>query len=435
MNVPTQEGRSIDEILASIMEGKDDHAEIFESLKSVARASPVADNTLPEPQVAAEVETAQETLEQFRCPVCDTIVSSNATTCPGCGAEFTEGEATEYECPVCKSSVPADARMCPSCGARFATEAVSDIAKSSAPPTVEVPAAPAPAFASAMRTAKTSRTPLQNRIAQLRGVHRDKSVDVPVGDRKLLYRELPKLVNDVKPLLVSAKRIGLDIEEGKRMINDAIQAGKGRDIERAVSMIARAGKSLDIAFVGYIGGRIETFLQEMQEAKGDAGLQAVLPRLQEAVTRLEKGDYDGAWSLYETSVYGFQSEAKDYHEARLALDDAERLTRDVSAMGLEVREAERLAREARAALDRRDATAALKLGRQAQDRLKRDVPAFVQEEMRKARNALLDMKLRGNDLGKPIGILKEASTRVKQEAWADALRYIREFYGAIKRVG
>src|SRR5207249_8550165 len=68
-------------------------------------------------------------------------------------------------------------------------------------------------------------------IYAVRETRKEAERRIPTGDRKLLYRELPKLVNEVKPLLVSAKRIGLEIDEGKRIINDAIQAGKGRDIE------------------------------------------------------------------------------------------------------------------------------------------------------------------------------------------------------------
>jgi hypothetical protein len=55
--------------------------------------------------------------------------------------------------------------------------------------------------------------------------------------------------------------------------------------------------------------------------------------------------------------------------------------------------------------------------------------------MRKARSRLLDLKLKGNDLAKPIGILKLASTFVKQESWAEALRQIRDFYKEAERVG
>jgi hypothetical protein len=282
---------------------------------------------------------------------------------------------------------------------------------------------------------KPARSPLQARLETLRRARRDAEVRIPTGDRKLLYRELPKLVNTVKPLLVSAKRIGLEIDDGKRLINDAIQAGKGRDIERAVALIADARKALDIAFVDFIGDGMEGFAQEIRAAKGDPGVAAVMPGLLEAMGRLEKGNYDGAWDVYQVVLSRFESEAKDFHDARKTIDEGERLVREVRAMGMDIQNSDRLLRQARDSLERRDIAAAMRIATQAYDRLKRDVPSFVQEEMRKARSRLLDLKLKGKDLAKPIGILKLASTFVKQESWAEALRQIREFYKVVERLG
>jgi hypothetical protein len=104
-------------------------------------------------------------------------------------------------------------------------------------------------------------------------------------------------------------------------------------------------------------------------------------------------------------------------------------------MGMDIQNSDRLLRQARDSLERRDIAAAMRIATQAYDRLKRDVPSFVQEEMRKARSRLLDLKLKGNDLAKPIGILKLASTFVKQESWAEALRQIRDFYKEVERDG
>lgn len=441
--VPVKDGRSIDEILASIMDGKEDHREIFETLKSVAREAPGSDGVVAATQPTSASTTARELGEQFLCPVCETLVAANARVCPECGAEFSEGEATEYECPVCKASVPADAGACPNCGVRFADDTAtaktgpSQIEARRPPSEVLTAARPGGATAplAAPSALKPPRSPLLNRLESLRETRKEAERRIPSGDRKLLYRELPKLVNEVKPLLVSAKRIGLEIEDGKRIINDAIQAGKGRDIERAVTLIAEARRALDIAFVEFIGSGIERFVQEMRAAKGDAGVEVVTPSLIEAVGRMEVGDYDAAWDAYQVALNRFESEAKDFHDARKAIEDGDRLAREVRAMGMDIQGSERLLRQARDSLDRRDVGAAVRIGRQAQDRLKREVPSFVQEEMRKARSQLLDLKLKGNDLARPIGILKEASSLVKQEAWAEALRQIREFYLEIERVG
>lgn len=428
--LPEKEGRSIDEILASIMEGKEDHREIFETLKNVARESPESGEVLAEAKSTPVTETAKELGEQFLCPVCETLVASDATVCPSCGAEFSEGNATEYECPACKASVPADAERCPNCGVRFVEPATPPSGTKRAFETERIHVG---APSTTLPSMKAHRSPLQNRIDQLRRSLHDAERPVPTGDRKLLYRELPKLVNEVKPLLVSAKRIGLEIDDGKRIINEAIQAGKGRDIERAVTLIAGARRALDIAFVDFIGGRIDAFLKEVRIAKGDAGVQAVTPNLFDTVSRLEAGDYDVAWDLYQAALGSFQGDATEFHEARKLLEEGDRLGRDVREMGMDLRDSERLLRQAREALDRGDVAGSLRLGKQARDRLNQDVPAFVQEEMRKARNALLDLKVKGNDSAKPIGILKEASASAKHQAWGDAVRQIREFYKAIER--
>lgn len=435
--MPVKDGRSIDEILASIMEGKEDHPEIFETLKNVARETPETGEILAESEDHRAADTSRELGDRFLCPVCETLVAADATVCPGCGAEFSEGEATEYECPVCKASVPADADRCPNCDVQFAEEKEVatpaarrpiGLARTAAAPSTFVTAA------SASPERKT-RTPLQSRIDGLRGARRGAERKIPSGDRKLLYRELPKLVNEIKPLLVSAKRIDLEIEDGKRIINDAIQAGKGRDIERAVTLIADARRALDIAFVDFIGGRIDAFLQEIQGAKGDKGFQIAMPKLQDAIDRMEDGDYDGAWDSYEAAVGSFHSEAKDFHDARASLDEGDRILREVRTLGMDVRESERLLRQGRDALLRKDRAEAIRLGKQAHDRLKQSMPAFVNEEMRRARNELLDLKVKGNDLARPIGILKEASTYAKREAWTDALRLIRDFHKEVERLG
>ena len=442
VDVPVKDGRSIDEILASIMDGKEDHREIIESLKSVARNTPESGETEAAPASTSATSVARELGEKFLCPVCETLVAADATVCPGCGAEFSEGESTEYECPVCKASVPADADQCPNCGVRFA----DDTGTTPAAPPAKNPVRATSELAVGTRTlaptsvaegapsAKPSRSPLKNRLDQLRLSRKNAERRIPSGDRKLLYRELPKLVNEVKPLLVSAKRIGLDIEDGKRIINDAIQAGKGRDIERAVALIADARRALDIAFVDFIGGGIERFIEEIRAAKGEPGVNAVTPELLEAVGRMEAGDYDGTWDLFQGVLNRFESEAKDYHEARKTIEDGDRLVQEVRTMGMDIRNSERMLRQARESLERRDVAGATRIGKQAYDRLKREVPDLVQEEMRKARSQLLDLKLKGNDLAKPIGILKEASAFVKQEEWAEALRQIRSFYKEIERI-
>jgi len=73
----------------------------------------------------------------------------------------------------------------------------------------------------------------------------------------------------------------------------------------------------------------------------------------------------------------------------------------------------------------------VRISKQIRERMTSDLPAFVQEEMKKARNILLDKKMRGGDLSKSIGILKAASVHMKKEEWSEAIRYLKEFHREI----
>ncbi len=429
------EGKSIDDILASIMEGKSDQPEIFETLKSVAGGHRSTKDLVvaEKPAEAAAPAAKEEPEQQFLCPVCDTPVHPDDRVCPGCGAEFSEGESTEYECPVCKAAVPADADHCPSCGVRFETEEVLD----SEPPPEPAPEIPAaqPVGPPAPHVPEVLRLGVAPKVADIRDEVRTERHDLPFGDRKLIARELPRLVNEVKPLLVTAKRIGVGIDEGKRLIANAVEAGKRKEMEKAVRLISDAHRSLDLAFVDFLGGRLDTFASEVEAAGPGEAANLARPLLEGALKKLGQHDYDGTWDSLQSARHAFASQAKEYLEGRKILDSTERLMSEVRSLGMDTREVERLLRQGREAADRRDLPGSLRLARQSQERLLQAVPEFVQSEMREARNALLEMKVRGSDLSKPVGILKEASAHVKNEEWSEAIRFLKEFQKETSRAG
>ena len=117
----------IDDLIASISEGKEVKAEIFENLKNVARGTTGAPTKSPgsasalgaaAASVAATVPFVPSVV-QFECPVCQTSVGEDASVCPGCGAKFAEEAVEEFVCPVCDASVDPSTTKCLACGVTF----------------------------------------------------------------------------------------------------------------------------------------------------------------------------------------------------------------------------------------------------------------------------------------------------------------------------
>ncbi|TLZ51640.1 MAG: zinc ribbon domain-containing protein, partial [Methanobacteriota archaeon] len=116
---PSKNGKSIDEILNSIVKGKDVQSDFFEDIKTIATNGSSADDDI---LADAEVEAGVE----FECPNCGTRVAGNAKVCPGCGAEFAEEAVEQFECPLCNAIVDVNATSCPNCGVAFAEDEPSE---------------------------------------------------------------------------------------------------------------------------------------------------------------------------------------------------------------------------------------------------------------------------------------------------------------------
>ncbi len=409
---------NIDDLLDSIAKGKAMEGDIFETIKSVAKdGEAVDDDILAEPSPTAPVK--------FECPVCGTPVDEDAKACPGCGAEFTEEVAEEFECPACGTVVDARASSCLSCGVSFAAEAAPEAAR---PQARGVAPAPPSEAARAPPGEGAPVAVLRNRLEKAQAARSTAAEPLPVADRKALYKELPRLVNDVKPMLLSARKVGVDIEEPKRLINEAIAAGKRREIDRAVALVSQSKAALERSFTGQVASKVEGVLGDLEKAKtGGPGAAAVQALLEESINRLDEGDFIAASENANAAREEFEKLAGGYHRAKERLRTAEALAEDGRTFNLDVREADRWIRQGREALGRREYENAVKLANQARGAVMKVLPDFLNDEMKRARNKLLDLKVRGGDLTRPIGILKQASIHLKREEYADAVRYVRMF--------
>jgi len=423
--------KSIDDLLASIVEEKAE-PEIIEEIKTIAK-----NDTAPE-----EVEVVR-----FECPACGSEVDEKATVCPGCGVSFAEEAVEQFECPVCGSPVSSEASECPACGVHFEESKTEETAEKEEdllslqgegipePKRMEVEEIEGLEEPIVEEEVKEVEVPVEKkavslveRMMALRKLRAEELKIPGVEDRKALYKELPNLVNEVKPMLLSAKRFGIDIGQSKELINKAIASGKKKNIEEAVSFVRESKRALQDAFTLQIAERIDSFYDEVRKAK-EAGndLSSSEKYLEEAIAYLEKEDFEGSIERLQRAREEFERTAGGYKNAKDALNSAESLVQDAKAFNMNIQEAERLLNQGREALFKRDWDVAVLCANHSKERIMKDLPEFLSKEMKKARNVLLDMKMKGADLTKPINILKEASISMRKQEYGEAIKYLRTF--------
>lgn len=428
---PSASGQSIDDILNAILSGKDVSSDFFEDIKTIAKeGEPPEDDILAELPEKVSEEVPKAAADEFECPNCGTRVSASASVCPGCGVHFAEEAIRQFECPLCGATVDAAATNCPNCGVRFAEE---EAAPPPEPPTARaIPAMPPPAAAPRAEVreparAKGAMSPLDRLTSLL--ASRAAPAAAPPLDKASLYKELPRLVNEVKPLLLVAKKVGVEIEEERDLISDAIAHGKRRDVERAVSLIRDAKWRLDREFTTQIGQRVQSILEEAEQARTTGtDLGAVETMCTAAIEALEARNYPVAAERLRAAREEFEIRSGGPAKAREGLAHAEALFADAKKLGLAVPEAETFLARSRQAIGANDFEKAAGLAVQARQAILRLLPDALAKEMKKARDALLEMKVKGGDLTKPVGILKQASIHIKREEYADAARFVRMFH-------
>ena len=427
--VPTAKGgKSIDAILDSITKGREGHTDFFKDIKEIATNGSAEDDILGDAEVHPGIE--------FECPNCGTRVAGDANVCPGCGAEFSDEAVEQFECPLCNAVVDVKATSCPNCGVEFAEEAKpaaveagprqGPTAPLAAPVTDElgldddvlVPARPGGA------------SPME-RLWSLVESRRAPPEELPL-DRAALYKELPRLVNEVKPLLLTAKKVGVEIGDEKELISEAIDHGKRRDVERAVQLIRRARSQLEFAFTSQIAKRIENVLVEAERAKATGtDIGTILKMCAAATDALEARDYVTAGDRVKAAKDEFDARSGGYAKARQELGEMRVLVADSKKLGLAMREVDSYLSRGEAAMSSKNYDQAAGFAVQARQALLKALPDALHKEMKKARNELLDLKVRGGDLTKSVGLLKQASIHMKREEYADAVKFVRMFQDEI----
>jgi len=123
---------------------------------------------------------------------------------------------------------------------------------------------------------------------------RARSSAVLVSEGKETAGVLLRLVNDMKPLLAAAKKVGLDLPELRRLVAEAA-AGHDADLSQRVRLVEQVKGTLEAALVERIAESVQRVLLDIERMKSATQqVHAAEMTAAEAVALLDTGNYAGA---------------------------------------------------------------------------------------------------------------------------------------------
>ena len=321
-------------------------------------------------------EANEEEVFEFDCPECGRHIVGEADRCPGCGTEFIIEEVPMTECPSCGEACPLESEACPSCGKSLADEGEDE-----------------------------------------------------------LRQEFPRLVAEVKPLLIVSKDHEVEVGEGRRLIDKAVQAGKQRDLATAVQMVKEARSSIKAA----LDERLDAEEGNLEKLVAIVSRSGTDPKeVSEALSALrglrEDGDVEGALQEAAKGRKAAERTSAKYLEASDLTESLSRLIDVCDQFYLDSREAKRMLAEARDAGDHGDWGMMGILARKGREQLMRSLPEAARGEMRKAKNQLLDAKADGKNVRTLVKVLKDAGVAMNRERYDQALELLSDFKDELKRL-
>jgi cellobiose-specific phosphotransferase system component IIA/RNA polymerase subunit RPABC4/transcription elongation factor Spt4 len=416
---------------------------------------------------------AEEGAEMFQCPACNTLVNIDSKSCPGCGAVFVEAEeeaAPQQEPPEPKPGPAIE-------------EPISEVAAIRPEPAPVVAQEPEPAGDAApepegrrgriglgwLKKRKKEEeprpadaeeepapTPMQEEPRRLFRQPEPEPgptpepepepryepppmarprPEPPRGEIKDKGKELARMVAEMKPLLTLANEKDIDIAESKKLIDDAAEAGRDRELERALELVNRSRTML----MSKIDGHLATVLTQLKEETAVArSLGGDVSRTRTYLVEIERakaaGDAEAAYVYAEKASNELLPITGRYKEALARTAALKSLVTDCETLILDTKEARTALVEANKAFEVNDFDRVEMLVKQATDRLYRAIPDRINEEMHAAKGQLIEAKMRNINTTPMITMLKSVRTLMKAGDYQQALREMKEFKEQMRRV-
>ncbi|MBN1677220.1 MAG: hypothetical protein JW880_01640 [Candidatus Thermoplasmatota archaeon] len=459
-------------------------------------AEPVAAEPEPVKEPEPIVEQPAP-VEYFECPQCGAHVETTASSCPKCGVLFAEEGADMFQCPACNTLVSVDAASCPGCGAIFVepeSEAAQEILlEETRAPAPERPEAAPSVERVAPRAAQKEPEPVEEKPSVVRGLFgklrlgrkekpserepeaRPEPSPVPKAEGPRVSKrpeprpvstapeayeapevqqrpfapapaaagappvkdkgkELARMVAEMKPLLALARERDVTIGESKDLIDEAAVAGRERQLDNAIDLVQKSKAVLMVRIDGHLGQTISQLSEDMKVAREFGGdISRAATYMQELARARAAKDIEAAFVYVDKVEKELVPITGRYNEARKKTASAKQFISDCEMFLVDTKDARRLLVEANKAFEAKDFDRLDTHLKSINETLYKAIPARMNEEMVKAREDLLEAKVKGVNITPMLTVLKSATSLMKSGDYSQAIREMREFKTMMKK--
>ena len=415
---------------------------------------------------------AEEGTEMFQCPACNTLVSVDAKTCPGCGAMFVEpDEVLPTEVVSAPSAPEPVAPRAPAVADlelpaqevepektleekpkaepekekrgwfRWGRKEEPKPEPKAEPEQVPAPRPPKERVEQAKPEVRQLREPIRE-IAPQKPIVRvvvPPAVTAPAPTAPTAAGQdkgstLARMVAEMKPLFTLANDKEIDVAEAKQLIDDAVVAGRERQVDKAIDLVQKSRTVLMGKVDANLAQLIGKLNEEIKIARHFGGdISRPTTYIQEVTRARTSGDIEAAFVYTDKVRKELLPITGRYNESRSKLADLKKLIQNCEVFVVDTKEARRILVDATKSFEMKDFDKVDTLVREANENLVKAIPARMSEEMRKAKEDLIEAKSKNVNITPLLTVLKSATGLMKAGDYPQAVKEMRDFREMMKK--
>jgi len=259
------------------------------------------------------------------------------------------------------------------------------------------------------------------------------SVQPPTRD-KTKGRELARLTAEIQPLMRLAIEKGVDVSKSRKLVDEGAISVRARRLDPALESVRRARETL----LESLQDGVEQMVADLRaESKVATALGGEVSRANAYLDELEKagktGDYEAMYVYADKVKNELLPITGRYNESKQKISSLRNLMSDSEIINVNTKEVRAMLAEAAKSFESNDFDKVDLTVKSATDKLFTGIEPRLGEEIRRARDQLVELKERGQNITPMITVLKSARTMMKSKDYPQALREIREFKEQVRK--
>ncbi|MGB2580876.1 MAG: hypothetical protein WBD03_00185 [Thermoplasmata archaeon] len=258
-------------------------------------------------------------------------------------------------------------------------------------------------------------------------------VQPPARD-KTKGRELARLTAEIQPLMRLAIGKGVDVSKSRKLVDEGAMSVRAREMDPALESVRRARETL----LESLQDSVEQMVVDLRaEAKVAMVLGGEVSRANAYLDELEKagrtGDYEAMYVYADKVKNELLPITGRYNESKQKISSLRSLMSDSEIINVNTKEVRVMLAEAATSFESNDFDKVDLTVKSATDKLFVGIEPRLGEEIRRARDQLVELKERNQNITPMITVLKSARTLMKSKDYPQALKEMREFKDMVRK--